>query len=381
LDTGAHFAHEDLVGKLRDDIDWDYINGDNTAQDDHGHGTHVAGIIAATPNNSLGVVGLGWNATVVPFKILDQSGSGELSLSVPAIYAATDQGADVINMSLGTDPQNALQCGNFPELVEALRYAYERGVLVVVAAGNSKQDASNVVPANCPYVLTVAATDMDDWPANFAGEAGSNYGSVVDVAAPGKFIYAPWLDPDIPYAYLEGTSMAAPFVSALAALVWAKYPLYAPDQVAAAILDNALDLGGSGWDQDYGCGRIQAADAVITATTGSMSACRPDALAPSGKMSSSSILGQHPPDTDAYVPGRLIVGFRDQSGLGGQSAVGEQDRLALLRNLGVLNVEHRLPNGAMIVQVAEGREWAIAQQLVRENCVAYVHLDYWISAR
>jgi subtilisin family serine protease len=289
-------------------------------------------------------------------------------------------------------------------LVAALEYAYTHGVLVVVAAGNQGQDASDVVPANCPYVLTVAATDISDLPADFTYAVASNYGQAVDVAAPGKSIYATWLEtrpPYTPYAYLEGTSMATPFVGALAALVWAKYPLatrdaVTPDQVAAVILDTSLDLGASGWDQDYGCGRIRAAEAVITGTLGSQPVCRPDALGGLGALGGRGVSRwerllkrqRWSPDAGAldipgdYVPGRLVIGFKDMNDLP-QNLKAEVLRLEWFNLLHTLDasVERQLPNGVVIARVTEGQEWAVAQQLFHNPLIAYVHPDYWISAR
>ncbi|MGC9358520.1 MAG: S8 family serine peptidase, partial [Anaerolineae bacterium] len=171
LDSGADFSHPDLQSKLRSDIDWDYVNDDGTAQDDNGHGTHVSGIAAAVTDNNQGVAGLGWNSTILPLKVLDNRGDGDLQALLDAIYDATDQGVKVINMSLGSDPTaQELVCEvDTPSLAEAFQYAYDHGVVSVVSAGNDDgYDAGRVVPASCPYVLTVGATTSSDTRASFS---------------------------------------------------------------------------------------------------------------------------------------------------------------------------------------------------------------------
>jgi len=256
LDSGVDFEHVDLVTKIRRDLDWDFVNNDDDAQDDYGHGTHVSGIAAAAPNNGEGVVGVGWNVEILPLKVLDQTGRGSIANVIAAIYYATDAGADIINMSFNTSSDSPMQCAQIPALVAALEYAYQHGVLVIAAAGNKSVDAAQIVPANCPHVLTVAATTTEDSIASF-----NNYGEVVDVVAPGVSIYSTSIGNA--YGNRSGTSMATPFVAGVAALVWSRHPDYTPDEVAMAILDTATDLGPSGWDPAYGCGRVSAAAAVM----------------------------------------------------------------------------------------------------------------------
>ncbi|MGC8946471.1 MAG: S8 family peptidase [Anaerolineae bacterium] len=259
LDTGTDYNHPDLAGKVRTDIDRDFINNDSDALDDHGHGTHVSGIAAAATNNNQGVAGLGWEATILPLKVMNAQGEGSTAELVPAIYYAADQGAKVINMSLGG-------AGSCPEdLQAAVDYAYSRGVLLVAAAGNNGTNQT-VFPANCTHVLGVAATNSYDTRASF-----SNYGDHVSVAAPGTSIYSTLRGSG--YGYMQGTSMATPFVAGLAALVYARFPTYTPDQVASAILDNAQDLGSTGWDAYYGCGRIDAFKALWEGARGDAPVC------------------------------------------------------------------------------------------------------------
>ncbi|HEY88239.1 MAG TPA: peptidase S8 [Thermoflexia bacterium] len=359
LDTGADFGHADLAGKLRSDIDYDYINNDTTAQDDNKHGTHVAGIAAATTDNARGVAGLGWNATVLPLKVLNAAGSGGTDDLVSAIIYAADHGAKIVSMSLSTDPDQDLDCvSDTPSLASAIEYAYTRGVLVVTAAGNAYGNADKVIPANCPHVLTIGATTSSDRRASF-----SNTGNVIDLAAPGSSILSTYW-PGGGYDYLDGTSMATPYVSGLAALVWAAHPTYTPDQVAAALLDNAVDLGGAGWDAEFGCGRIDAAGSVITGTQGNSSTCKPNAL--SSVDVAHAVPATEPPAEGSYLPGRLIVKWRASPPLLAES---------------VLTLECESTDGAWLVQVPAGREWELLQQLRDDEAVEYVQLDYLLHAQ
>jgi thermitase len=260
LDTGTDYTHPDLSGKVRTDIDRDFVNNDDDAMDNNGHGTHVSGIAAAATNNSRGVAGMGWDASILPLKVLDSGGNGRTDQLISAIYYAADHGARVINMSLG-GPYSCLS-----DLQAAVDYAYSRGVLLVAAAGNWPYIAQSPFPANCAHVLGVAATTSSDSRAWF-----SNYGDHVSVAAPGEDIYSTLRYGG--YGDMDGTSMATPFVAGLAALVYARFPTYTPGQAASAILDNAQDLGSTGWDPDYGCGRIDAFRALWEGARGDYPVC------------------------------------------------------------------------------------------------------------
>ncbi len=356
LDTGADFNHADLAGKLRADVDKDYVNNDENAQDDHGHGTHISGIIAATTDNNLGVAGLGWHANVLPLKVLAHDGNGYIADLGEAIYDATDLGAKVINLSMGTPPSKPYYCTDYPYLVDALRYAYEHNVLTVVSAGNYNTDPAKVLPANCPYVLAVAATDNQDHRASF-----SDHGAAVDIAAPGTTIYSTYF-PNT-YANNSGTSMAAPFVCGLAALIWAKYPAYTPEQVSAAILDHAVDLGEPGWDENFGCGRIDAAASVINGTTQTKSTCKPNALI---GQPLTTTLHREATDITAYALGQLIIMPQPNT------------NVATLQMHG-LTLQHTLPSGALLVHVTPGEEWATARRLMRQDQVAYAHPNILVT--
>lgn len=248
VDTGVDLNHPDLSAKIV--AGKDIVNDDNTAQDDHGHGTHVAGIAAASTNNSLGVAGVSWQAKIMPIKVLDSDGSGYDSWVAQGIREAVDRGADIINMSLGG-------AGYSETLRSATDYAYANNVLVVAAAGNSG-DSTMLYPAGNPNVMGVGATNKSDTRAEF-----STYNSSVDISAPGDTIASTyWYYGSHVYAYLSGTSMATPYVAGLAALVKSKWPSYSASQVAGRIMDFSDDLGPYGRDNYYGHGRINVADAL-----------------------------------------------------------------------------------------------------------------------
>jgi subtilisin family serine protease len=255
IDTGVDLDHPDLEGKLLVDLGKSFIDQAPTPDDDHGHGTHVAGIAAAATDNSLGIAGVGWDASILPLKVLDRTGSGTLADVAAAIDYAADLGADVINLSLGPESGHSVACDQF--LQEEIDEAYAGGAVIVAAAGNNG-GRIEVPPANCDHVLGVAATTREDTHPSYSAS-----GSHVSVAAPGGTydcttctIYSTIRGGS--YGRLAGTSMATPHVSGLAALILDRYPSYTPDHVASAILDNALDIGIPGYDEIYGCGRIDA---------------------------------------------------------------------------------------------------------------------------
>ena len=238
LDTGADFSHPDLAGKFVS-RGKDFVNGDDDATDDHGHGTHVAGILGAATNNGVGMAGVGYNVRVLPGKVLGANGSGATDGIARGIVWAADQGARVINMSLGGS-------GVSPTLEQAVNYAWGKGAVVVCAAGN---DGTSVpqYPAAYTNCVSVAATDQADRRASF-----SNYSSTVDVAAPGVQVlgtvrggrYEAW----------SGTSMATPNVAGVAALIAAAHPTWTNGQIRAALEQTADEVGG--WK------RVNAARAV-----------------------------------------------------------------------------------------------------------------------
>jgi len=245
---------------------YDFVNGDTHPNDDESHGTHVTGTVAQTTNNSYGVAGIAFNAKIMPVKVLDSSGSGSYSNIAAGIRWAADNGAKIINMSLGgSSGSQALQ--------EAIDHAQGGGVLVVCAAGNN--GSSNVLyPARYPWCIAVGATRFDG-----ARVSYSNYGSDLDLVAPGgdtsvdqngdgygdgvlQQTFASGQPTNFGFWFFQGTSMASPHVAGVAALVWAAHPEYSASDVRNALEKTAKDLGASGWDQYYGNGLVNAAAAV-----------------------------------------------------------------------------------------------------------------------
>lgn len=247
LDTGVDLSHPDLFVRILPG--YDFVNNDNDPQDDNGHGTHVAAIAAASTNNGEGVAGVNWGANILPVKVLNSSATGTYANVAAGIVWATENGAQVINLSLG---------GPAPSFVlnDAVNYAYQRGVILVASTGNAGAP-SVLYPAAYDPVIAVGATDSGN---NLAGF--SNYGPEVDVVAPGVNIYSAF--PGGGYGYRSGTSMSAPHVSGLAALLWG-IPGNGPARIRALIESNALDLGSPGWDVFFGSGLIQMDAAILPA--------------------------------------------------------------------------------------------------------------------
>jgi len=256
IDTGVTVV-EDLEGvKVAEGRT--FVPGTKSAADDHGHGTHVAGTIAQATNNGKGVAGVAARAEIVPYKVLSKSGYGSSDWVAAAVDEAVDQGADVINMSLGG--------GNSKVLKIAVEKAVAKGVIVVAAAGNSGKRGVGC-PANVEGVVAVSATGPDDSITWY-----STYGPEVEIAAPGGDlkkgkdfgILQDTIDGKNGHAYqaFQGTSMATPHVAGAAA-VMLSMGLDA-DSAIDALLDSAKDLGGEGVDEKYGHGRLDVAEAVKT---------------------------------------------------------------------------------------------------------------------
>lgn len=240
VDTGVDASHPDLAGRVLQG--YDFVNRDTAAADDHGHGTHVAGIIAASGEDGAGVAGMAWRVRILPVKVLDAQGSGYYSDIISGIRYAADQGAAVINLSLSGGASSAI-------LQEAVDYARSRGSLVVAAAGNDALDSLGY-PAACRGVTSVGAVDANDIPASF-----SNRGEGLDLVAPGLDIYSDYKSKG--FASLSGTSMAAPQVAGAAALLLSLYPGWSIDQVEQRLYSTARDLGASGYDTVTGWGVLQ----------------------------------------------------------------------------------------------------------------------------
>ncbi|WP_456845005.1 S8 family serine peptidase, partial [Cellulomonas sp. P5_C6] len=249
LDTGVSATHEDLTGSVLPGID--LVDGDSDATDEHGHGTLVAGIVAAHGNNGKGIAGTAYGAKILPVRVLDETGNGNDETIAEGISWAVAHGADVINLSLG-GPEVA------PLLRSAIVSAVAAGVVVVAAAGNDGTETPFFPAAYAPDIdglLAVGATDDDGALTSF-----SSWGDWVSLTAPGWSIVGPALDGG--YASGSGTSFAAPQVSGTAALVLAHAPTRTPAQVEAALVSTARDAGPRGVDDYYGSGVLDAAAAV-----------------------------------------------------------------------------------------------------------------------
>jgi subtilisin family serine protease len=246
VDTGVDTAHPDLAGRTVPQID---VVADGRSGDPAGHGTQVAGIVVAGLNRT-GIAGVAPAASVLPVRVLDGGGLGDVATVASGIVAATDSGADVINLSLGGPAASEVQ-------ERAVRYAVDAGVVVVAAAGNSR-DAGNptMYPAAYDGVVAVSSMARDGSASDFA-----NTGWYLDLIAPGEGILS--TVPAGRYAYGAGTSMAAPHVSAVAALVLAARPTLTGTQVASVLIGTAADdPSGDGWDPMGGYGRVDAPRAV-----------------------------------------------------------------------------------------------------------------------
>ncbi len=278
LDTGVAYREGSESGVAPDLANtqfiqgYDFINNDNYADDDHSHGTHVAGTIAQSTNNNIGCAGIAYNAKIMPVKVLADNGSGSTSGIVDAVYWAVDHGADVINMSLGGG-------GSSQAMIEALEYADQHGVVVVCASGN---DGEGTVSYPAAYDLTIAvgATRYDK-----ALTGYSNYGTAQDICAPGGDVqvdqdndgYGDGIlqqtikgydketdttDYTFGYFFYQGTSMACPHIAGIVALLKAAKPDATVQEIKDALFETAEDLGSAGWDNQYGNGLVNPSAAI-----------------------------------------------------------------------------------------------------------------------
>ncbi|OOM80435.1 S8 family peptidase [Clostridium sp. BL-8] len=248
LDTGVDYTHPDLKDRVLKDKGYNFVDNDSETMDDNGHGTHVSGIIAASANNDIGISGITGtlNVKIIPVKVLDEDGEGEVTNIVKGIKYAVDNGADIINLSFGTNAKSKA-------IEEAINYAKSKGVFVVAAAGNDGVSSDNSSPAS-DGAFAVAAMDYNYKTADF-----SDYGNCIEVSAPGEEILS-----TVPGGYeaWDGTSMAAPIVSGIAAMVKAEDPKLSPSQIENILDSTAKDIMTKGKDQNSGYGLIDAYNAI-----------------------------------------------------------------------------------------------------------------------
>ncbi|MEV7534352.1 MULTISPECIES: S8 family peptidase [Streptomyces] len=222
IDTGVRISHQDFGGRASHGFD--AVDNDDTADDGNGHGTHVAGTVAGTAH------GVAKKARIVAVRVLDDNGSGTTEQVVAGIDWVTQHhsGPSVANMSLGGGADEALDA--------AVKRAVDAGVTFAVAAGNETSDAGQGSPSRVPEALTVASSTKDDEQSEF-----SNFGSVIDLYAPGSEITSAWNDSDTGVKTISGTSMASPHVAGAAALYLAGHPSATPADVAAALTGGATE--------------------------------------------------------------------------------------------------------------------------------------------
>lgn len=301
IDTGVMTNHPDLAGRIARSngavlganfVGWQAAhpgasipldgspigamsNAEAAVQDGQGHGTHVAGIVAATSDNVEGVAGVAPDAMIMPVKVLDDSGAGDTRDVAAGIVWAVQNGAQVVNLSLGGPGEDVAVTG-------AIRYAVDRGVSVFAAAGNCGSGGGGCPGVSAPLhpaaslpesgAMAVAATGPGDEWASF-----SNQGAYVDVAAPGASILST-CNPSSTigaatgggfYCWLQGTSMATPAAAGVAALLKSQAPSRSAVEITSTIAQSATDLGAPGHDAAFGAGLVNpiAALAVGTATT------------------------------------------------------------------------------------------------------------------
>lgn len=250
---------------------YDFVNDDTHPNDDSspGHGTHIAGTIAQSTNNSIGVAGIAFNSCLMPVKVLDSNGRGTYADLAQGIRWAVDNGAKIINLSLGgSEPSTTLE--------NAVAYAYNNGVTVIAAAGNDGSAELSYPAAYNDYVIAVGATQYDESLAPY-----SNYGSSLDLVAPGgnnsldqnndgyadgvlqqTYEKVGWRGISWGYYFMNGTSMAASHVSGVSALLIANGNASTPDEIRTALQETAEDLGEPGRDNTFGYGLVNASAAL-----------------------------------------------------------------------------------------------------------------------
>lgn len=273
IDTGVAYEDYGRNYKIAPDLagtsfvpGYDFVNDDEHANDDNGHGTHLAGTIAQATNNNIGVAGIAYRAAIMPIKVLDKRGRGSYYDLAQALIWATDHGAKIINLSVGGTYQARY-------LEEALAHAYNNGVTIVAASGNSGRKFVYYPAAYDQYVIAVGATRFDETKTYY-----SNFGAGLDLVAPGGDLrvdqngdrygdgilqqtFQTYRPTRFSYYFYQGTSMAAAHVSGIAALLWSR-GLTQPAQIREALEQSAKDKGPAGWDENYGFGLVDAAAAL-----------------------------------------------------------------------------------------------------------------------
>lgn len=265
VDTGINGLHQDLNGKVLAGMSYldggnQSIIGSNTDSDNLNHGTGISSVAAAITNNSLGMVGLDWQAKLMPIKVFNNDSIAYASDVANGIIYAADNGAKIINLSLGGASRSTT-------IENAIDYAWNKGCLIIAASGNDNSGVD--YPAKYEKVIAVGASNGDDNRASF-----SNYGPELDVLSPGQHIlHAQDTVGGNEYAYGDGTSLSAPYVSALAGIIWAGSPSLTNVQIKSRIeqnTDKVAAMAGANFTNEYGFGRINAYK--VFSTSGSLEA-------------------------------------------------------------------------------------------------------------
>ena len=284
IDTGLRLAHPEFSGRLWNNVNevadgtdtdnngfiddlvagWDFINSDNDPTDDHGHGTNVAGIALASGNNTIGYAGVNWNAKVMICKALNENNSGSYAAMAEAIYYAVDNGAKVINMSIGGS-------GNSTTLSDAIDYCYDNGVVLVACMMNFNNSVT-YYPAGYNKTIAVGSTNPDDTRSNpffWSTTSGSNFGSHIDLVAPGNYMNGLSDTSDTYYgSYWGGTSQASPLVAGVVSLLLSQNPALTFEEIRTILRESSEDQVGdpsediNGFDTYYGYGRLNAKNAL-----------------------------------------------------------------------------------------------------------------------
>jgi len=400
IDTGVDATHQDLQN-MNLVNGFDFINNKpidgRIDSDDNGHGTLVTGVLAASANNGVGIAGTNWHISIMPIKALDSTGKGDSTTISQAIVWATDHGAQIINLSfggVGLDHDTALS--------NAISYAFDKGLLIVAAAGNDVAKTGGNLDQNPVFpvcddnasnmVLGVAATDQNDLKADF-----SNYGKgCIDVDAPGQRIlstinFDPITHQPAPnsYAYGSGTSLAAPFVSGEAALIWSLHPNLKNTQLRDIVISSATNIDSSNLSQCsgscaglLGSGRINAAQALNTATN-TPAIADGELVRPNDSTQVYEILGGQKRPVSPFVQNQrfpgvspLVVSEDDLTGFPtGPYAVPTDGTL----------VKDNADNTVFII--SQGQKLPISSQVFRQrmlnfngiNTVSYTEVSSWVT--
>ncbi len=249
LDTGIELTHPDLTSKVT--AGYDFVNGDADPADDHGHGTHVAGIVSAATDNGAGIAGVSWGSRLMPVKVINASGEGSYSDVLDGVIFAADSGARVLNFSIGGYAYSQI-------LADAIEYAHSKGAVLLAAAGNDGS-SDPIYPAALPEVIAVSATDSADriWPS-------SNHARHIKLSAPGVDVISTGRGSS--YTQATGTSASSAHAAGVAALICSQDPGLSNTQVEQILCLTADDLGEKGLDPVFGFGRLNAAKAVEQGT-------------------------------------------------------------------------------------------------------------------